>query len=119
MDINELKNEHPELYQSILDEGAKIERKRVTAHLKLGKSSANLDYAFKCIEEGNSIKDDDVMAEYLSSQLNKKDLDRREEDNPPDLNLNTSSEENEKTLEDAKIKKLVEKVMEKSKETVV
>jgi ATP-dependent protease ClpP protease subunit len=90
MNKDELKAKYPELYAAIYGEGkeagAKEERERVEAHLKLGEDSGSMKVAAQFIREGKSIMEDKVQAEYLSARMNNGALKAREQDNPPPLN---------------------------------
>lgn len=71
MDLATLKKDHPELYAQIAAEGQASERKRVLAHLKLGKSSGAMNVAEKAIADGSSTMDEDVFAEYQTAAMNR------------------------------------------------
>jgi hypothetical protein len=90
MNKDELKAKYPELYAAIYGEGkeagAKEERERVEAHLKLGEDSGSMKVAAQFIREGKSVMEDKVQAEYLSARMNNGALKAREQDNPPPLN---------------------------------
>jgi ClpP class serine protease len=81
MNLEQLKAQHPELYKQCVAEGhaaglaagQTAERKRVTAHLKLAKTMNAHDVAFKAIESGASVMDEDVHADYLSAGMNRRD----------------------------------------------
>lgn len=99
MSINEIKEKYSELYAEIFNlgiaqgkedgkkEGIELERKRVMAHIKLGKSSALIDKAIDFIEKGKSISDDEVLAEYHSAKLASQNLQNRIDDNPSTQNI--------------------------------
>jgi ATP-dependent protease ClpP protease subunit len=90
MTKEELKAKYPDLYASIYGEGkeagAKEERERVEAHLKLGEDSGSMKTAAQFIREGKSVMEDKVQAEYLSARMNKNAANARMEDNPSSLN---------------------------------
>lgn len=73
MDIETLEKEHPKLYQAVVQIGVAQERKRVKAHVKMGKSHSALDVAFAAIESGASLSDEEVLADYLSAGKNASD----------------------------------------------
>jgi len=73
MDIKTLEKEHPEVYQAVVQVGVNQERKRVKAHVKMGKSHSALDVAFAAIESGASLSDEEVLADYLSAGKNASD----------------------------------------------
>lgn len=90
MDPKELLAKHPDTYNEIQVLGEKAalekERKRVNAHLKMGKESGDLELAVKFIQEGKSVQDDEVHAEYLAAAMKKKNLDARKKDDPNGIN---------------------------------
>jgi ClpP class serine protease len=80
MDLNQLKAQHPELFAAAFAEGEAKERKRVNAHLTLGKKCGAMDFAVKCIAEGKSSLDEDVHAEYIGAAANRRDQASRQAD---------------------------------------
>jgi len=76
MTEEELLAQFPQLHAAMLAKGATqgqtTERKRVTAHLKLAKSTGATEFAFKCIDSGASVIDEEVHAEYLSAGINRR-----------------------------------------------
>jgi ATP-dependent Clp endopeptidase proteolytic subunit ClpP len=80
MTRDELRAQHPALYQACVDEGRDNERKRVNAHIKLAKTHGATDVAFAAIEAGKSVQDDDVYADYMSAGFAKRDRDNRQTD---------------------------------------
>ena len=83
MDTEKLKNEYPELFNTVLNMGVEKEQKRVKAHLTLGKKSGNIDYAMDCIVKGKSILDEDVQAEYISFGMKKLAVENSVDENAP------------------------------------
>lgn len=86
MNKKELESQHPELFTSMLEEGRKAERDRVSALLETGKTCGQIEYAIKCVQEGSRITDDKVQGKFLGFRFNKKDQDKREADDIPPLN---------------------------------
>ena len=88
MNKEEIRAQFPGVYEAIANEGRAAasaegeakERKRVLAHLKLGKTSGALDIAEKAIASGVSPQDDEVFAEYQSAAMNRRDSDVRQSD---------------------------------------
>lgn len=80
MDLKTLKAQHSDVYEAAFNEGQASERKRCSAHLKMGKKAGALDFAFKCIEDGRSFSDEDVQAEYLSAGMDRRDIANRQDD---------------------------------------
>lgn len=116
MDLSELKVKHPVLYQAVLDEGKKIEKDRVNAHITMSESTGAKDYALKCIKEDKNMSSQEVVAGYLAEGMRKREIEDREDDNPKgDLNLD-NSDEGEQKSEDEKAEALLKEVMDKSKQ---
>jgi ATP-dependent protease ClpP protease subunit len=86
MKPEELLAKDPDCYKAImaLGETAALEkeRKRVNAHIKMGKQSGDLDLAAKFIQEGKSLQDDDVHADYMAAAMKNRHFSARMEDNP-------------------------------------
>lgn len=88
MTKDEIKAQFPAVYEAIADEaklagkaeGETNERKRVLAHLKLGKSSGAMATAEKAIASGVSSMDEEIFAEYQSAAMNRRDVGTRQED---------------------------------------
>jgi ClpP class serine protease len=88
MKLDELKAQHPELYAAVLAEGnaagvaagTAAERKRVNAHLTLGKKCGAMDFAVKCIGEGKSTLDEEVHAEYMGTAMNRRDQETKQQE---------------------------------------
>ena len=97
MTLEQLKTEHPDLYNQIFQAGAEKERKRVMAHIKLGKVSGLTDKMHGFIESGASTLDEDVAAEYQAASMNRTDVQNREGDDPEDVK---TPEENTNALND-------------------
>lgn len=86
MDLKTLKAEHPEVFEAAMAEGvtagaaqgAALERKRCMAHVKMAKTTGAVEVAHKAIENGASIMDEDVHADYMSAALNRTDRGARQ-----------------------------------------
>jgi ATP-dependent protease ClpP protease subunit len=89
MTPEELLQKYPECYKAVMALGEKAaidkERERVNAHLKLGEKAGSLETAAKYIRDGASVMSDEVQSEYVSLWMNKKNIDDRNADNPPNL----------------------------------
>jgi ClpP class serine protease len=92
MNTQELKEQHPDLYAAVLQEGRSAgveegraageaaERKRVLAHLKLADTTGATKVARDAIESGASTMDEGVFAEYQAAALNRSAIrDRQQE----------------------------------------
>ncbi len=84
MDENELKAQHPALYDALVAKfeaaGAAREQKRVSAHLKMAEKTGANDVAFAAIKDGKSVQDDDVFADYMTAAHAKRDTGNRQAD---------------------------------------
>ncbi|MCK5612879.1 Clp protease ClpP [Candidatus Pacearchaeota archaeon] len=116
MDEKTLKAEHPEIYNSIFNQGVEAgkteEKDRVTAHLTMGKQTGAIDYAMECIEGGKNMTEQSVVAEYYSKGMKKQDIEAREGDNPDNV-IQDSDEDDEAKKETD----LLAMVMDKSEKT--
>ncbi|MGC4088415.1 MAG: hypothetical protein QM756_11065 [Polyangiaceae bacterium] len=79
MDIDTLKAHHPDVFAAAKREGRAEEQSRVKAHLKLGRTCGDINFAIKQIEEGVECTAD-VQAEYMSIALNTKRQKDRQDD---------------------------------------
>jgi hypothetical protein len=90
MEPKELLAKEPGCYQAILDQGKAAaldeERKRINAHIKMGRQSGDLELAAKFIQEGKSVQDDEVQAEYLAAAMKNQHFKARLGDDPPPVN---------------------------------
>lgn len=84
MDLNQLKAEHPALYTAAVQMGAEEERDRVTAHLKLGQTSGDMDFAAKCIEDGKGFTAS-VQAHYMGAHMQRVEQNARAGESEGDL----------------------------------
>lgn len=84
MTLEELRAQHPLVYEAAVQvgnaQGVTQERKRVNAHLKMGKAVGAMDVAMKAIESGVSSQDEDVLAEYFVARANLADRTARQAD---------------------------------------
>jgi len=80
MDLNELKTQHPAVYQAAVDCGTQAERDRVTGHLVMAEQSGDMTTAIKAIKEGEGMTQT-LVATYLSAGMNRSSVQAREEDN--------------------------------------
>lgn len=88
MNKEQLKAAHPELFAAVLEdgrvegrtEGQTKERKRVSAHLKLGETTGAMKIATDYIVAGASVLDEEVHAAYMSAGLSQRDRVSRQAD---------------------------------------
>ena len=88
MTKEELKAQFPELYSALVAEGFEagkadgvtLERKRVSAHLTLAKSTGAMDIALEAIPSGVSSMDEDVHARYLAAAIDRREQTDRQDD---------------------------------------
>jgi ATP-dependent protease ClpP protease subunit len=86
MDIKLLKEQHPDVYKAVLQEGVdqgvkqgvEQERKRCSAHVKMARNTGANDIAHKAIEGGASVLDEEIHAEYMSAAMNRQDRTARQ-----------------------------------------
>lgn len=83
MTLEELKAQHPALYQAVVELGVKQERDRVCAHLQGGEMSGaaagGLKIALEAIRAGGDLTQTASM-QYLTAAHNKRDIEARNED---------------------------------------
>lgn len=77
--LDDLQDQHPTLYREALKAGATKERARVEAHLKLAKSSGDIETAHKDIAEGTPTGDS-VVAHHASVQMDRREIESRQEE---------------------------------------
>jgi ATP-dependent protease ClpP protease subunit len=80
MNLDELKAQYPDLCNQLIQAGVEKERKRVTAHLKMGENFNAMKQAVAFIADGKSVLDEDVHAEYIVASANKTAVTDRLED---------------------------------------
>lgn len=89
MTRDELKASHRELFDAVFAEGVAsgvvdgkvegqatgiaMERKRVSAHMKLSESTGAVKVALAAIASGASVLDEEVHADYMSAAINRRD----------------------------------------------
>jgi ClpP class serine protease len=82
MDMKTLKATHPQLCDELIAEGAEKataqERKRCTAHAKMGEKTGAIKYAHEAIQSGLAFADDEVQAEYMMARMNRQDIQTRQ-----------------------------------------
>lgn len=81
MDLAQLQTQHPSLFAECVNVGMQEERDRVSAHIKMGKASGNIDYAVQCVEEGTA-HGALVNAEHLTYQMNQSQIEDRGSEAP-------------------------------------
>ena len=92
MTLDVLKRDHPDLYNEVYTNGVNDERKRVKAHITLGRKSGATDKMFSFIDSGASISDQDVQAEYLAAGMNNQDKNNRLQDDENLGNLDSNKQ---------------------------
>jgi ATP-dependent Clp endopeptidase proteolytic subunit ClpP len=92
MDLKEFQLNHSALYDQVFNLGVDSEKKRVNAHITIGKKAGAIDKALDFIGNGKSISDEEVQAEYLSAGIVNKMQNDRTDDNPE--NIQTATQEN-------------------------
>lgn len=84
MDLKELKAEYPQLCADLVKEGRTLELDQVKGHIILGESSGAVELCLKNLKEGKEFGSAEVQAGYMAAGMTRKDLQKREEDNPGD-----------------------------------
>lgn len=79
MNLNELKAQHPDVYQAAVSEGVSQERDRVNAHLTMGSASGDMKTAVAAIESGDGMTAT-LQATYMAAGMNRRDIEARDED---------------------------------------
>ncbi len=109
MDLNQLKAEHPALYQEAVNAGLALgvtqERERVEAHLTMGKASGAMDLATKCIADGSDLTAK-VNAEYYAAGMDKTAVADRGNETEGDLETEETAASADKVLAKATAKAL-------------
>lgn len=82
MTLEELKTQHPDLYNQIFQAGAKSERDRVAAHMQWIDSAP--EAVAKAIADGEDFSNVQLSI-YTKASMNKQDLNNRSDDNPEDV----------------------------------
>lgn len=81
MDLKTLMAQHPEVYAAAVAEGATQERKRVIAHLNVGKQCGDIEIAVTAINDGADFGDPEVQSKYMTASMNRNDLQSQQDDN--------------------------------------
>ena len=92
MTLDELRAQHPDLYNQAYAAGVEAERKRVMAHITIGKAITNQDMMFKNIETGADMSDQLVIAGYMAEKMKTQALNDRADDNPPAVAPQTTAQ---------------------------
>lgn len=79
MDLPEFKTSHPGVFAEAVEEGIVHERKRVSAHMKMGATYDAMDIAQKAIEDGTEFEQTSI-ADYISAGKTAADLKNRTDD---------------------------------------
>ena len=83
MNLEELKAEHPALFQAVLsdgmEQGVAQERERCVGHLLIGEKANALPIALKAIREGTGMTFG-IQAEYMAAMATRTDTAAREQD---------------------------------------
>lgn len=79
MTLEELKAQHPAVYNAAVAEGTKQERDRVCAHLTLGEQSGDRKTAQEAIESGDGLTAS-IHAKYIAASWARRDVDAAQSD---------------------------------------
>lgn len=79
MTLEELRAQHPNVYQEAVQQGVTQERDRVVAHLTMGETSGDMKTAAQAIRSGDSMTQT-LMATYMAAGMNRGDRKARQEE---------------------------------------
>ena len=79
MNLNELRAQHPDVYEAAVKAGVDQERDRVSAHLTMGEASGDMKTAVDAVKKGDGMTAT-LQAQYLAAGMNRRDQDSRQED---------------------------------------
>ena len=68
----------------MLEEGRVEVWAQVAGHIEMAKTTGATDFALECLKDKKDVRAPDVYAGYVSAQMKKTDLQKREGDNPDD-----------------------------------
>jgi len=112
MDINQLKTQHPAVYQAAVqvgvDQGTQTERDRCTAHLTYAKSTGAMNIAVEAIESGDIVTET-LRAKYLTAGINKQTISTRDDDEESLNGANSNLEVVDTEAASTQVVELVEK----------
>lgn len=105
MDLEQLKRDHPGLYDQVFqegkEEGIKYEKERVSAHLEWFEDAPEI--VVKAIQDGD-VFSQLHSSKYSKAKMNRNDSKNRKEDNPDDVDVNPVVDQDEE------VKKMTELV---------
>ena len=115
MDIEQLRAEHPAVYQAAVNDGVNQERDRVNAHMNMGESCGDMSIAAKAIKDGAELTQT-LTAEYLAAGMRKKASNDRADEGADveqqvenlDEKPNAEAEENGDKAFEAKLDQMIE-----------
>jgi ATP-dependent protease ClpP protease subunit len=106
MDLKELKNSFPDVYQEAVNIGISQNKEQVKAHIILGKQTGAFDKMVEFIESDKNVSEPTVIAEYMATGMKNQMKVARIEDNVPALPTasidNNSVEDTEKAIAEYK-----------------
>ncbi len=79
MTPEQLRAEHPDVYEAVLQQGIAMERDRVNAHLEMGEVSGDFRTAHASVRSGVDMSTN-LVATYMRMAINKRDRDVRQEE---------------------------------------
>lgn len=80
MDLNELKANHPDIYDAAVQVGTIAERDRVSQHLILADSSGAMDLALAAIKDGSELTAT-LQTQHMAAMMNKASITARQGEN--------------------------------------
>lgn len=79
MDLNQLRAQHPSVYEAAVKVGADKERDRIEGHLTMGEASGDTKTAFAAIRDGSEMTAS-LQAKYMAAGMNRSDVATRQEE---------------------------------------
>lgn len=100
MDLNELKAQHPAVYEAAVKVGIDQERDRVSAHLTMGEASGDMKTALEACADGSEMTAK-IQATYMAAGMARKDVESRQADEAnAGAGDNAQAEEDQKSMGD-------------------
>lgn len=114
MDLKELQEKHPEIFAQAVKQGAEQEQSRVNALMQFIEDDK--ETVIKAINDGKSIRDDEVFAKLTRAKINANTIRAMETENPAEVDPKEPTHEPEKTPEKTEEELQQEKEEQENKE---
>lgn len=113
MDLNELQKNHPEIFAQVVKQGEEQEQKRVKALMQFIEDDK--ETVIQAINEGKSIRDDEVFAKLTRARINANTIKAMEAENPAEVDPKEPTHEPEE-IQKTEEEKAKEKEEQEDKE---